>query len=98
MDDSLPIELHFQDDFTGQQIEVRHDGKVIEAFAARTRYQTGLAHIVKLRAPVGARIDITVDGGRPHPLQTVQGVIDYAVRLTPGGLTVQPSPDRLTYL
>lgn len=98
MADALPIELHFQGDFTGQRIEVRHDGRIVEAFVARTRYQTGLAHIVKLAAPAGTLIEIAVDGAAPHVLHTVPDVVDYAVRRTPAGLTVAPSPDRLNYL
>jgi len=43
--DTMTIELHFQDGFSGESIEVLVDGEVWAAFSAKTRYQINLAHI-----------------------------------------------------
>jgi hypothetical protein len=39
------VEFHFQEGFTGQTFEILVAGKLRASVTARTRFQTGLAHI-----------------------------------------------------
>lgn len=39
------VELHFQEIFSGEHIDIVVDGEVRAQFVAKTRFQTGLAHI-----------------------------------------------------
>ena len=54
------IELHFQEGFSGEAVEVRVAGKAAAHFVARTRVQTGLAHIEKLELADGTTVRITM--------------------------------------
>lgn len=51
-------EIHFQNGFTGDAVEVRVDGVLVSSFQARTRMQIGVAHVLPLEVD-GAR-EVTV--------------------------------------
>jgi hypothetical protein len=55
------VELHFQDGFSGESIEVLVDGEVRAVFAAKTRYQINLAHIAKVDLKPGQKLAIRVE-------------------------------------
>jgi hypothetical protein len=55
------VELHFQDGFSGESIEVLVDGKVRAVFTAKTRYQINLAHIAKVDLKPGQKLAIRVE-------------------------------------
>ncbi len=44
----MVLELHFQEGFDGEDIEILVGGRVVARMRLRTRMQTGLAHIEKL--------------------------------------------------
>lgn len=54
----MNLELHFQDGFSGETIEVLVDGEVRARFQAKTRYQIGLAHIEKVSVEPGQRLEV----------------------------------------
>jgi hypothetical protein len=56
-------ELHFQEGFTGETVEVLVDDKVVASFEARTRMQIGLAHIERLELSPGDVVTIRIAGG-----------------------------------
>ncbi|MEE8104170.1 MAG: hypothetical protein V3T86_01395, partial [Planctomycetota bacterium] len=51
-------ELHFQEGFGGETVEVLVDGVVAARFEARTRNQIGLAHIEKLELSPGQEVTV----------------------------------------
>jgi hypothetical protein len=55
------VELHFQDGFSGESIEVLVDGEVRAVFTAKTRYQINLAHIAEVDLKPGQELAIRVE-------------------------------------
>ena len=53
-------ELRFQEGFKGESVEVRLEGSLVSSFAARTRTQIGVAHVVNLDARPGQRVTIAL--------------------------------------
>jgi hypothetical protein len=64
------VEVHFQDGFSGEAIELLVDGRTVARFAARTRYQTNLAHIERLEILPNQKITIQCAG---LPARTIAG-------------------------
>ena len=50
------IELHFQNGFSGETVEIEVDGRVASSFTARTRYQINLAHIEAVELTRGQEV------------------------------------------
>lgn len=57
---SRTFELHFQEGFFGQTVEISVDGEEVARFEARTRLQTGLARIEKLDLRSGQEMTIHI--------------------------------------
>ena len=55
------VELHFQDGFNGESIDVLVDGGVRAAFTAKTRYQINLAHVAEVDLKPGQKLAIRVE-------------------------------------
>jgi hypothetical protein len=55
------VELHFQDGFNGEGIEVLVDGGVRAAFTAKTRYQINLAHVAEVDLKPGQKLAIRIE-------------------------------------
>jgi len=55
-------ELHFQEGFTGQTVEVLVDDAVVASFEARTRMQISLAHIERMALAPAQVVTIRVGG------------------------------------
>lgn len=55
------IEVHFQEGFVGQQIDISVDGQLMISFEARTRFQTGLAHIEPMTVREDQVVAIAID-------------------------------------
>lgn len=53
-------EFHFQEGFTGEIVTLAINGEIRVQFAARTRLQTGLAHIEQLKLELGELVSISV--------------------------------------
>jgi hypothetical protein len=56
----MDVELHFQDGFSGETVEVLVNGEVRAAFSAKTRYQINLAHMEPVRVKLGDLLSIRV--------------------------------------
>ena len=57
---TAPIEIHFQEIFSGERIEVLAGGAIVADVTARTRFQTGLAHIERLRLHDGEEVTLRI--------------------------------------
>jgi hypothetical protein len=64
-DMAMPVthELHFQEGFSGQTVEVLVDGTEVARFEARTRMQIGLAHIERLDLSPGDVVTVRIGDG-----------------------------------
>lgn len=82
MSTAFTLELHFQDGFSGDAIEVLLEGHVVASFTARTRTQINLAHVERLEVRPDQRITIrcgqlpehVVSAGRPPAYVVVRKV------------------------
>lgn len=54
----MHCELHFQEGFSGEQVELLVDGRSMAEFEARTRMQIGVAHIEKLALDPGQTVTV----------------------------------------
>ncbi len=54
-------ELHFQEGFTGEAIEIRLDGKLVKTIKPKTRMQTGLAQIETIDAAPGQKVAVRAE-------------------------------------
>lgn len=61
---NLPIEIHFQEGFRGQDVRIRLDQDVVKELTPRTRFQLGLAQVETVSAGPGQvlRIEIPEPG------------------------------------
>jgi hypothetical protein len=91
------IELHFQEHFAGDPVEIRVNNRRVAAFLAKTRYQIGLAHIEKLKIDDGDEVTVVV-GGHTIRAPLVDGVDAYVVRLEGGTPSIEPARGPLGYL
>lgn len=55
------FEFHFQEVFTGERIDMISGGTVHAQIVAKTRFQTGLAHIETLRLRNGEQVVIAIE-------------------------------------
>jgi hypothetical protein len=53
-------ELHLQEGFTGEGVEVLVDGESVAEFEARTRMQIGAAHVEKLALDPGQTVTVRI--------------------------------------
>jgi hypothetical protein len=56
-------ELHLQEGFSGEGVEVLVDGETVAEFDARTRMQIGVAHVEKLALDPGQTVTVRIRGG-----------------------------------
>jgi len=56
----MNAELHFQDGFSGETVEVLVNGEVKASFVAKTRYQINLAHIEPVSLTIGDTLSIRI--------------------------------------
>jgi len=56
-------ELHFQEGFAGEAVEVSVNGAVVARFEARTRMQIGRAHVETVALAPGDEVTIQVAAG-----------------------------------
>lgn len=54
----IPVELHFTDTFSGEEITVLLNGEEVQTFQAKTKFQIGLAEVIHLKSKTGDVIDI----------------------------------------
>jgi protein involved in polysaccharide export with SLBB domain len=53
-------EIHVQEGFTGETVDIRVNGAEVSRFAATTRPQIGLAHIERLQLSPGDTVQISI--------------------------------------
>lgn len=92
-------ELHFQEGFLGQQVEVLLDDQRVAQITPRTRPQIGLATITKVPARNGQRITVMMISEQSDGTDSVFAVFDpqkpyLALNLVDGSLTIHAT-DRL---
>jgi hypothetical protein len=93
------IELHFQEGFTGDDVDIYVEGKPVAHFAARTRLQTGLAHIETLDVPVGATVEIAIPArGCRNRISITKETSHVTINLEDQQLRIQSSKETPGYL
>lgn len=92
------FEFHFTEGFSGQEVRIVMDGRVIARAELRTRFQIGLAHIEAVGLPGGKEVivDLGRDGEARLRLDEERPFV--TVSLAGGKLTVAASADRPGYL
>ena len=91
------IELHFQELFSGEHIEVLHNGRTVAAFAATTRMQIGLAHIEHLDVADGDTVTVVAEGKRTE-VPLVADADKYLVTLVDGAIGITPASGVIGYV
>lgn len=56
----MQIELHFTEGFSGEEISILVEGRIVAEFSAQTKLQTGLAHIEMLDLPDGEEVVVKI--------------------------------------
>lgn len=57
----MQIELHFTEGFSGEEISILVEGRIVAEFSAQTKLQTGLAHIEMLDLPDGEEVVVNIN-------------------------------------
>jgi hypothetical protein len=102
-EDSVPepdgFELHLQEGFTGETVEIGLDGVPLASVVARTRMQTGLAHVEHLAARPGQLLTVTIPARRlAARLVLASGQGFACARLDAGGLSLAHPTEPPRYL
>lgn len=85
---TAPIEIHFQEIFSGERIEVLAGGVVVAEIKAKTRFQTGLAHIERLRLHEGEEVTLRIPALGLETTALIEAARPYlAVTLSHGRLS-----------
>ncbi len=92
------IELHFQDGFDDDTVDVLVDGASIAAPTLKTKHQLGLAHIQPVALDDGQTIALLLHGAdAPVRVPRIEGVDAYVVRKVGPALTIAPADRDLFY-
>lgn len=76
----MQLELHFQDGFSGETIDVLVDGEARARFQAKTRYQINLAHVQELSVDPGRKLEVRLaDSGASIGIPVESGKKYYVV-------------------
>jgi hypothetical protein len=93
------LEFHFQEGFTGETVILAVDGETRVRFEARTRPQTGLAHIETLELGPGQTVTISVpDAGLRDEYQVAGGEQWVTVNMVDRALVVGRAQGRPGYV
>ena len=88
--EAAPIEIHFQEIFSGEPIEVLAGGAIVAEVTAKTRFQTGLAHIERLRLRDGEEVTLRIPALGLETKTTIEVARPYlVVTLSNGQLTAR---------
>ncbi len=92
-------ELHLQEGFSGEGVEVLVDGEIVAEFEARTRMQIGVAHVEKLVLDPGQTVTVRIrDGDIQGSIKATTGKKFIIVNLSGRLLNMQISNERPGYL
>jgi len=93
------VELHFQDGFSGETVEVEVDGTLVARFVAKTRYQINLAHIEAVELAHGQTLTIRlVETGVSVGIPVVGAEKYYEISNISGQISVNPTDELPKYL
>ncbi len=96
---ALPVEFHFQEVFTGQQIDLRVGSKIKARIVVRTKFQTGLAHIEILQLHEGEEVILKIAAQNLETAINVEKSKPYVtVRMIDGQLKVEKTATPPGYL
>ncbi len=91
-------ELHLQEGFTGESIEVLADDAVVGAFEARTRMQVGYARIERLALSPGQKVTVRVKNPpRSESIMVEEGKEFILINLPKGQLSLTTTDKRPGY-
>lgn len=79
------IELHLQEGFAGETVEITLDGASVARVEARTRMQTGLACVERLQAQAGQVLVLTCTRHGATARLTLDGASGFVVANLAGG-------------
>lgn len=91
------FEFHFQEGFLGQKIDLLVEGKLRASFKAKTRFQTGLAHIEPLMLHDGEEVVIRQEG-KDKAFRVDQGKPFVTLGISDGTLTIDGREQSPGYL
>lgn len=95
----MNCELHLQEGFAGETVDIEVDGVQVARIAARTRMQTGLAHIEKLALQPGQTVTVRLHASNLFGQHTVAAGQPYIqVTLDHGALRIRASAALPGYL
>lgn len=93
------LELHFQEGFFDEPVEVRVDGREAVSFDATTRLQTGLAAIHSIEARTGGTLTVLLPArGLSAEAHIARGIHYITVNLQDGSLVLRPTDASPGYL
>lgn len=95
----MKLELHFTEGFSGQEISIEIEGRTVAEFSARTKFQTGLAHIVMLDLQAGQEVTIKFSDPKTSVHLDVDASHPFVIfALQDGVLTTSKTDTRPGYL
>lgn len=96
---TMDCELHLQEGFAGETVDLEVDGVQVARIAARTRMQTGLAHIQKLALHPGQTVAVRLQGSNLFTQHRVAAGQPYIqVTLDNGALRIKATETSPGYL
>lgn len=95
----INVELHFQEGFSGEAVDISVNGKPASHLVAKTRVQTGLAQIERLSLANGDTVRITIPAtGAETSIKASTAQPYVAVNLTDGQINIQARKDSPGYM
>lgn len=92
-------ELHLQDGFAGETIEIVVNGELRAEFRAKTRYQINLAHVEEVDLTAGDTLTVRVKGTAAFAEIRVEKVYKYyVISKRADELLVDPTDELPKYL
>lgn len=92
-------ELHLQDGFVGENIEVLVNGEHRAEFQAKTRYQINLAHVEEVDLEVGDTLTVKIKGSTHSADLKIKKVHTfYVISNRAGDLLVNPTDEPQRYM
>ncbi len=92
-------ELHLQEGFSGEGVEVLVDGETVAEFEARTRMQIGAAHVEKLTLDPGQTVTVRIrDRDIQGSITATSGKHFIIVNMSGSLLNMKSSDERPGYI
>lgn len=91
----MEYELHFQEVFSGENVEIIIDGVIVSSITLQTRFQTGLAHIEKLQLQPGQKVEIRIVELKINTILHLKEDFMYVIINLHNGVLLTRATDRL---